>query len=417
MGDKHTLTLAELEKLANSGKKTSNPRPDTVGVVRDPRSGKVLYFDENGKQTTKDKGHTRPLPSALGLNSNVHGGTSVNTEFPGYYDRPVAGVANLLGLTGSQGQPLYPNRDSALPGSMAVGARSRDIRKHPTVGQDLTPDSAMQFFVNMDPMKRAQIEYQLYIGGYYKAKHKFIPGAPANDADRAAFKQLLMQGIKQNSGLARGETQGVDSILQQTADSARSSGITPDQATNAKTKTQSIASQTNTVTNPADLNQSLRAAFADALGRNPTKAETDRFVQSYQGKEIAYQNSIGGVNPDGTLINPASSISLGGIPAYTATPSGTPTVVGGGIQVGLSPQTIALNPAAQPGGVGSPGSTPIAPTTVVQPASPAAAAAEAARAADPTGAAAYSVGNRAQDFYNALIGSPAGNITTSKPTN
>lgn len=401
-----------------STKKPSKARPDIVGVVTDA-NGKVLYFDKNGKQTTQAKGgHTRPIPSALGYDVESHTGNKVNTDFGGYYTQTVPGVANLLGLTSTQnlqqGKRPFPNRDSSLPGSMAVGARGKNAVTHikqPGVAQDLRPDAAMQLFVNMDPMKRAQIEYNLYIAGYYPKNHRFIPGAPANDADRKAFKTLLMQGLKNNAGLKPGEAQGVDDILTSSAQSAKSSGITPDQQ--AKTAAQSAAAakrQVNEVTSPTDLNEALRGAFADALGRNPTKDEASRFISSYQGSQIAYQNAQQQIDASGNPLNPAATLPS----TYTATPGGTPTVVGAGVQVGLSPQNIQFNQQTL---AGAPGAPPLSPATVTQPASPAAAAAEAARTADPAGAAAYSVGNRAQDFYNALIGSPAGTIQTSKPTN
>lgn len=388
------MAAPPVPKVPTIGTKKKAPTNAKPGLLLDSKGKPVL--DKNNHYIYKpNAGVANEIPTSSTPSANkpyvlgtADNGTP-NTEFKNYEYQSVPGSANLFG-TVQGGTPV-----GTMEGSQGIGqgANPFQIKLGRTTkasnvmrSGDLHPDDAMQRFATLDPTARATIEYQLYQGGFYTGTDKFVPGAAVTDADRTAFAKLLRNSIKTG--------QPVDQLLANTAAIGKA-GVNG--AASGSNQIRPIV-----VTPEATLDDSLKQAFVSALGRAPSAAEYAKFSATFHAAQVAKANASG-LNDDGTAIT-ADGTPVGGS-------STTPYVAGGanvlpGVGSTISPTGVQINPA-----LATPANTVNNP--IVQGvATPDVAAAQMAQQTDPTGMAAHSLGERAQDFYTALTSSPGGSIST-----
>lgn len=210
----------------------------------------------------------------------------------------------LFGVNANVGQApvILQNR---IPGNNATRGETFD---RPRAGTSTTLTDVLKGFYGMDPDALAQLQQQLYAGGfygdgYYSGKTPKQPQLGVPDEDSfAAFKKAATRAARSGTALPDVLDQAVTSF-------SKSSGTAGAGGTSGPGGSAAQARPIQ-LTSDADLRATFTSAIKNRTGKNPDPAILQRMVDSYHKAEVDSQMAAYGAQD-----------AQGGNPQYTQAPN------------------------------------------------------------------------------------------------
>ncbi len=257
------------------------------------------------------------LENLLGPGSTLPG-SSIAPAAPGGFD-PTGGMGTIVGKVSRNATDYSDERlwsgdinaywgievmDEPIQGAGDDIAQMRHVGEYPEHVSTKLPQGRpvshiIQTLLNMSSRERIILQERLKKGGYL---NDFKPGA-ADDATVGALGDVLMETARQ--GLSSGESVSWQDYLTQ-----RITDVESDEAKAAQSRT---FTQTNTsVTTKESGRGVIWDAFRDAVGRDPSESEIDKFMARLNSAERANPTTTTTtVGTDGS----SSSTTSGGMDA------------------------------------------------------------------------------------------------------